>query len=92
MCPSPIAADNLPYRIQPLAADRSSGKLQNNLLCVWITGHLKPNGSEQPTALAERQLPITRQFMNVEPRALDIAQLGLGIVPTRAAAAHAPSK
>ena len=88
---SPVAADSLPYRIQSLAACRPYGKFQDKPLCVWTTGHLKPNGSEQRTALAECQLPISGQFMNIEPRTLDIAQLALGIMPTRAAAAHAPS-
>jgi len=32
--------------------------------------HLKPNGSEQRTALAERQLPVSGQFMHIKPRTL----------------------
>jgi hypothetical protein len=62
----PIAADNLPHRIQPLAADRPYGKFQHTPLCVWTTSNLKPNASEQQTALAECQLPISGQLMNVE--------------------------
>jgi hypothetical protein len=88
---SPIAADSLPDRIQSLAAGRPQGKFQDKPLCVWTTHHLKRNGSEQPTARAECQPPISSQFMDIEARTLDIAQLALRIMSTRAAAAHAPS-
>jgi hypothetical protein len=84
---APVAADNLLYRIQPLAADRSHGKYQHKPLCVWTTGHLKPDGSEQHTALTECQPPVSSQFMHIEARTLDIAQLALRIMPARAAIA-----
>jgi hypothetical protein len=41
--------------------------------------------------LTECQIPISGQFMHVEPRTLHITQLALGVVPTRASTAHAPS-
>jgi hypothetical protein len=87
---APVAGDNLPYRIEPIAAGRPYGKFQHKPLCVWTTSHLKPNASEQRTSLAECQLSVSGQFMNVEPRTLRVTQLALGIVPTRATAAHAP--
>jgi hypothetical protein len=34
-------------------------KFQHKPLCIWTTDHLQPNGSEQPTALAECQLPVS---------------------------------
>jgi hypothetical protein len=81
MCLSPVAADNLPYRIQPFAVGQPQGKFQYKPLCVWTTGHLKPNASEQPTPLAECQLPVSGKFMHVEPRTLNVAQLALGMRP-----------
>jgi hypothetical protein len=65
MGPSPVAADSLPQRVQPLAACRPYGKFQNEPLCVWTTNNLKPQDSEQRTALAECQLPISGQFVHV---------------------------
>src|SRR5262245_26756906 len=88
---APVAADTLAERVQSLAACRPYGKFQHKSLCVWATHHLKPDGSEQRTPLAECQLPVSGQFMNIEPRTLHVSQLALRIVPTRAAAAHAPS-
>jgi hypothetical protein len=73
MGPSPVAADFLPYRSQPLAACRPYGKFQDKPLCVGTTGHLKATGSEQRAALAECPLSVSRQFMNVKARTLDIA-------------------
>ena len=52
MCLSPIAADNLLCRSQPLAADRPYGKFQHKPLCVWATHHLKPNGMAKQKQLA----------------------------------------
>jgi hypothetical protein len=75
MCLSPVAGDNLSYRIQSLAAGRLYGKFQHKLLCVWATHHLKPDSSEQGTPLAECQLPISGEFVNIKPRALDITQI-----------------
>jgi hypothetical protein len=88
MCPLPVAADNLRYRIQPLSAARPYGKFQHQPLCVWTTGHLKPNASEQQTALAERQISVSSQFVHIEPDTLDIAELAFRIVPTRTTTAH----
>jgi hypothetical protein len=77
MCRPPVAADSLPQRVQSLAACRPYGKFQHKPLRVWTTGDLKPNRSEQRTALAECQLPISGQFMNIKPRTLNVAQLSL---------------
>ena len=74
---APVAADSLPDRIQSLAACRPYGKFQDKPLCVWTTGDLKPDRSEQRTALAEWQLPVSGQFMNVEPRTLHVSELSL---------------
>jgi hypothetical protein len=38
------------------------GKFQYKPLRVWTAGDLKAYGSEQPTVLAERQLPVSGQF------------------------------
>jgi hypothetical protein len=78
----PVAADNLPYRIQPLSTARPYRKFQHKPLCIWTPGHLKPKASEQPTARAECQLPISGQFMNIEPRTLHVAELSLRIMST----------
>jgi hypothetical protein len=91
MCLLPVAADSLPQRVQPLAACRPYGKFQNEPLCIWTAGDLKADPSEQPTALAECQLPVSGQFMHVETRTLHVSQLALRIVSTGTAAAHAPS-
>jgi hypothetical protein len=72
---APVTTDNLLYRSQPLAADRSHGKFEHKPLCIWTTGHLKPNGSKQRTPLAERQPPVSGQFVNIKSRTLDIAEL-----------------
>jgi hypothetical protein len=77
MCRSPIAADSLAHRLQPLAACRPYGKFQNEPLRIRTAGDLKPNGSEQPTALAECQLPVSGEFMNIKPCTLHIAELSL---------------
>jgi hypothetical protein len=85
---APVAADNLLYGREPLAADRPYRKFQDKPLGVRTTGHLKPNASEQRTALAECQFPLSGQFMNIKSRTLDIAQLALRIMSTRSSTAH----
>jgi hypothetical protein len=90
MCPLPIAADNLLDRSQSLAAFRPYGKFQDEPLCVWTTGHLKPNGSEQHAALAECQLSVSGQFMHVETRTLHVSQLAPRIMPALPSAGCVP--
>src|ERR1700745_2847787 len=89
---APVAADNLPYRIQPLSAAQPYGEFQHQPLRVWTPSPLKPNASEQPATDAKYQLSVSGKFMHVEPRSLDIAQLAPRIVSTRAAATHASSQ
>jgi hypothetical protein len=87
MCFPPIAANDLPYRIQQFAAGGLAGKLQHQLLRIRSTGYFKPNASEQPTMSAKFQFPVAAQLMNVKPRALHIKRL---LMPTPPAAQRSP--
>jgi hypothetical protein len=52
----PIAANNLPYRIQRFAAGGLERKLQHQLLRIRSASYFKQNCSEQPAAGAKLQL------------------------------------
>ena len=70
---SPAAPNYLRYGLEQFSTRGLTRKFEHQPMCIWTTRHLKPNGSEQPTALAECQLPISGQFMNIKSRTLDIA-------------------
>jgi hypothetical protein len=72
---APVTTDDLPNGVQWRTADGLTRKMQYQSLCIRPTGHLKPNGSEQPTLGAKFQLPLAGQFMDVKSRTLHVAKL-----------------
>jgi hypothetical protein len=83
---SPVAGNDLPYRVQRFASRGPNRKFQYQSLCIRPAGYLKSDRSEQQAVAAEFELSLAGQFMNVKPSTLHVAESAFRWSRTSAAA------